>query len=383
MRPRPMLAIGLLAMVAIAGSRDLESQASEADRTQEDSLQLIEILGGEDTEGYNRAREPRPFEFPEDHGAHEDFRNEWWYFTGVLTTTGGRRFGYQYTLFRSAVAPTLSERESSWASRQVYMAHFALSDVEDRSFYAFERFSRGGAELAGVEVRPFRAWLDDWVISGGETVPPLRIDVQSDGTALDLELTATKPMVLNGENGLSQKGREPGNASYYYSFTRLATRGTVTVGLKSFEVQGSSWLDREWSTSALEADQVGWDWFALQLSDGTDLMVYQLRRSDGSADSLSSGTLVAVDGSSRRLRASDFEVEPRDTWTSPATGITYPSSWRIRLPEIELDLEVEPMFANQELDLTFRYWEGAVTVRGSSEGAALTGRGYVELTGYE
>ncbi len=376
----------VIVLLAVAGSlatlglgRTVERDASDSDR---ETLSLTEMLAGGSTEGYSRALEPREFVFPADHGPHRDFRTEWWYFTGNLTTAGGRAFGYQFTLFRSAVAPRAPDRESDWATRQIYMAHFALTDPINQSFHAFERFSRGAAGLAGVDLRPFRAWLEDWEIAGGEDPPPFRLRAAEGGTAIELELDSAKPVVLNGDRGLSRKGREPGNASYYYAFTRMPTRGTVTVGYKTFEVQGSSWLDREWSTSVLEEDQAGWDWFALQLSDGRDLMVYQLRRSDGSADPLSSGTLTAADGSSRSLPSDAFSLEPLGNWISPATGVTYPSRWRLQVPDAAIDLQVTPLLPDQELDLSFRYWEGAVAVTGSSSGEAVSGRGYVELTGY-
>ena len=370
MKPRH-LAVVSLSIVFILG----------ADR--QTPLSLTEMLADGSTEGFARAAGPRSFRFPEDHGPHEDFRNEWWYFTGNLMTAGGRQFGYQYTLFRSALAPVDTERESAWATRQVYMAHFALTDPMQGTFYAHERFSRGAAGLAGAEIRPFRAWLERWEIRGGEDPPPFRLLVTEGGTSIELELETAKPVVLHGDRGLSQKGSEPGNASYYYSYTRMPTRGTVTVGLKTFEVQGSSWLDREWSTSALGEGQVGWDWFALQLSDGRDLMVYQLRGVDGRADALSSGTLVTADGSSRSLQRDDFAIEILDRWTSPATGISYPSKWRLVVPTAALDLQITPQLPDQELDLSFRYWEGSVSVTGSSHGTAITGLGYVELTGYE
>ncbi len=371
--------------VALVALAQVPVDVGDEPATQHDDqvLSLTEILAGGSTEGYARALEPRPFAFPRDHGAHEDFRSEWWYFTGVLTTAGGRRFGYQYTLFRSALAPDMAPRRSDWATRQVYMAHFALTDVVGGAFHAYERFSRGAAGLAGVEMAPFRAWIDDWQIGGGDDPPPFQLRAGQGGTAIELELEAAKPVVLQGDRGLSQKGSEPGNASYYYSYTRMPTRGTVTVGFKSFEVQGSSWLDREWSTSALEEGQVGWDWFALQLSDGRDLMVYRLRRADGTTDRSSSGTLVAADGSGRRLGATDFGIEAVDTWTSPASGARYPSGWRLTLPELAIDLRVTPLLRGQELDLSFRYWEGAVEVRGTSASEPVTGQGYVELTGYE
>lgn len=343
---------------------------------------LTELLAGGETEGYDRALAPRPFDFPRDHGPHPGFRSEWWYLTGNLSTAAGRRFGYQFTLFRNAIAAEAPDRDSTWATRQIYMAHLAVTDVEAGGFHAFERFSRGAAGLAGVTAQPFRAWLEDWVLSGASP-PPFRLNAYEQGVGVELELDSAKPLVLQGDRGMSQKGREPGNASYYYSYTRMPTRGLVTVGYKSFVVQGSSWFDREWSTSALEDGQVGWDWFALQLSNGRDLMVYRLRRADGATDPLSSGTLVATDGSSRRLAATEFEIEPLEHWTSPATGVRYPSRWRLGVAAAQLDLTVTPLLPGQELGLSVRYWEGAVAVSGVSMGAAVAGHGYAELTGYE
>ena len=372
----------LVVILAISGL-GCSPTAGQQGQPPEKPMSLTELLAGDETEGFARVLDPRAFEFPADHGPHPEYRSEWWYLTGHLTSAGGRRFGYQFTLFRNAVAAQPPERSSAWATNQIYMAHFALTDVDGPGFHAFERLSRGAVDLAGVEAAPFRAWLEDWEISGDDP-PPFRLRAATaEGIAIELELSTAKPVVLHGEEGLSQKGREPGNASYYYSFTRMPTRGLVTVGYKAFEVQGSSWLDREWSTSALEEGQVGWDWFALQLSDGSDLMAYRLRRADGSSDEPSSGTLVGADGSSQRLAAGDFSIEPRDWWISPATGVRYPSGWRLTVPGAELDLVITPLLPNQEIALSVRYWEGAVAVEGSSASGAVTGHGYVELTGYE
>lgn len=347
-------------------------------------LQLSTLLAGDPT-GHARALTPRDFTFPADHGPHPDFRTEWWYLTGNLETPTGRRFGYQFTLFRNAVAPagTVSEdATSAWATRQLYMAHFALTDVAGERFHAFERFARGAAGLAGAESAPLRVWLEDWQLTGTEAGPPFRLQAAEGDFTLDLELTPSKPLVLQGDAGLSQKGREPGNASYYYAYTRLATRGTVRIDGEALPVDGASWFDREWSTSALEENQSGWDWFALQLDDGSDLMVYQVRRDDGSADPLSSGSFVAADGAKTKLAATDFELDVLDRWTSPTTGADYPSRWRLTLPAQDLELTIEPLLADQELDLTVLYWEGAVEVGGTRLGRPVAGRGYVELAGY-
>jgi predicted secreted hydrolase len=358
------------------------------DRTPEPSasLSVAEALRSSDNQGYARALEPRAFSFPKDHGPHPEFRTEWWYYTGNLATAEGRRFGFQLTFFRSALAPEMPERGSAWATRQAWLAHFALSDVDGERFHAFERWSRGAVGLAGVQAEPFRVWVEDWSAAAveGETGPvfPMRLRAAQGEVALDLRLDQGKPPVLQGERGLSRKSSEPGNASYYYSLTRMPTRGTVRVGTETFTVTGASWMDREWSTSSLGAGQIGWDWFALQLSDGTDLMLYQLRQTDGRPDPASSGSVVSPEGASRTVALRDFSLEVLDRWQSPDSGVQYPARWRLRVPSEGLDLTVAPLLADQELDVSFRYWEGAVAVEGTRRGAPVRGHGYVELTGY-
>lgn len=347
------------------------------------SLSVAEALRSSDNRGYARALEPRAFNFPQDHGPHPEFRTEWWYYTGNLATAEGRRFGFQLTFFRSALAPEMPERGSAWATRQAWLAHFALSDVDGERFHAFERWSRGAVGLAGVQAAPFRVWVEDWSAEAdGGPVFPMRLRASQGEVALDLRLEPGKPPVLQGEKGLSRKSSEPGNASYYYSLTRMPTRGTVRVGTETFTVTGASWMDREWSTSSLGAGQIGWDWFALQLSDGTDLMLYQLRQTDGRPDPASSGSVVGPDGSSRTMALRDFSLEVLDRWQSPDSGVQYPARWRLRVPSEGLDLTVTPLLADQELDVSFRYWEGAVTIEGTRRGAPIRGNGYVELTGY-
>jgi predicted secreted hydrolase len=347
------------------------------------SLAVSEAMAG-DTAGYARAIAPRPFVWPDDHGPHPGFKTEWWYLTGNLDATdgSGRRFGYQFTVFRVALASDSARRASDWATRQLYMAHVTLSDVGAGRFYFAERFERGAAGLAGAQADPFRVWLADLDLRraegpalGGAFPMHLRA-VSEDGAAYDLNLRPLKPPVFQGEAGLSRKGPEAGNASYYYSLTRLATTGTVTVGGEAIPVEGLSWMDREWSTSALGANLVGWDWFALHLADGRDLMLYQLRRADGTADPFSQGTVVSPDGTARHLGSEQFTLTPEGTWRSQREG-TYPARWRARIPSEGLDLVVTPALADQELDGTVRYWEGAVTVEGSA-----AGRGYLEMTGY-
>ena len=344
-------------------------------------LELAELLGADAT-GFERADRPRSFEFPADHGPHPGFRTEWWYFTGNVATAEGRSFGYQLTFFRTALAPHVPERDSDWATSQIYMAHAAVSDLEASELHAFERFSRAALELAGARAEPFRVWLESWSAEsvGAETFP-LRLRASQGEMAFDLELSPEKPLVLQGEQGLSAKSAESGSASYYYSYTRLATAGTLRTGDQTHRVRGTSWLDREWSSGTLDRTQVGWDWFALQLEDGRDLMLAQLRDRRGRAP-FRIGTLVASDGRKLPLDTDRIALDELAHWQSPATGARYPSRWQIAIPEHALELTVEPAAPNQELLLTIRYWEGAVRVRGLSQGQPITGVGYVELTGY-
>ena len=327
---------------------------------------------------------PRELVFPRDHGPHPDFRTEWWYYTGNLSTTDGRRFGYQLTFFRRAVLPASDrlQRASDWAADQVYMAHFTLTDVTGEQFYYFERFERGAAGLAGAAGEPsFSVWLQDWSVEQvSEDAYHLR--AQEGEVAIEINLNDAKGIILQGERGYSQKGPQPGNASLYYSQTRLESAGTLRIGGETFQVSGLSWLDREISTSALSKGQVGWDWFALQLSDGSEIMAYVLRRADGTIDEFSSGTYIRPDGTTLLLRREDFQIKVQETWRSPHSGGVYPARWMVRIPAAQLELDVRPLLADQELNVSFTYWEGAVAVQGSGPSGALTGSGYVELTGY-
>lgn len=349
------------------------------------TLSLTETLGGADTVGYARATEPRAFTFPLDHGAHPGFRNEWWYVTGNVADDSGRPVGFQLTLFRSALAPEAPTSTSAWATNQAWMGHLAVTDAQGRRFHAFQRFARGAVGLAGAEAEPFRVWVEDWSLESEDPADswPMRLRAADGEVALDLTLQQGKDVVLQGQDGLSRKGPEQGNASYYYSFTRMPTQGRVILGADTLLVTGASWLDREWSTSALPEGVVGWDWFALQLGNGWDLMVYALRRADGTAHALSDGVLVDPSGAKHPLEYGvEITVTPTATWRSPVDQSAYPSEWRITLPSMGWRLDVTPVLDDQELDLAFRYWEGAVEVSGTDGADPLSGRGYVELTGY-
>ena len=351
------------------------------------SANVVAALSGEVDAAFARAYTPIAFEFPRDHGAHPEYQTEWWYYTGNLADEQGNAYGYQFTIFRSALTPSMPDRASDLATNQIYMAHFAVTDGARNVHESFERFSRGAGGLAGATGAPeLRIWLEDWQVA--QTAPDtMHMDAavaDDDGAmvAIDLQLRETRAPVLHGDAGLSQKGPEAGNASYYYSLVGLETTGSLTIGGRTFAVSGQSWMDHEFGTSALSANAVGWDWFSLQLENGAVLMVAQIRTQEGGAIGEFAGTLVLADGSQTYLTNDDFALENRDKWTSPTTGITYPSGWRLTAPAYDLELEIDPLIRDQEMHVSYVYWEGAVDAIGSMAGAPVAGRGYVELTGY-
>ncbi|HWQ11270.1 MAG TPA: lipocalin-like domain-containing protein [Roseiflexaceae bacterium] len=366
----PLWALALCLLLAACGV-----PATEQPRAR---LTVAEALEGVEAQGFARATEPRPFVFPLDHGPHPEYAVEWWYYTGNLADAAGRHFGFQLTFFRFALAPTAPARASGWAASAIYMAHFTVTDVAGGRFHAFERFSRGAAGLAGAQGEPFRVWLEGWSAEGlGPQGTPMRLRAAQGEVAIDLVLEAGKPPVAQGEGGLSQKSAERGNASYYYSLTRMPAEGTLRVGGAAHRVRGLAWMDREWSTSALGPEQVGWDWFALHLDDGRDLMFYRLRLRDGGSDPHSGGVLVAPDGAPRHLAHDEVRLTPEGTWRSPRSGGAYPAAWRLSVPVEGLELTVTPLLPDQELPATVVYWEGAVRVAGGA-----SGYGYLEMTGY-
>ena len=379
--------LGAAVVAALAILWSVVGPRGERPARPEATVAVAEALARGDATGFARATGPRALDFPRDHGPHPEFRTEWWYYTGNLVAEGGRHFGFQLTFFRQALAPPASDaaaaRASAWATRQLYVAHFALTDTASGRFHAVSRASRGALGLAGAAASPFRVWLEDWSAAGvaGDAVPVSLRAAEGDH-AIDLVLESAKPAVLQGDRGWSRKGPEPGNASFYYSLTRMPARGTVTVGGRPIAVTGAAWMDREWSTSALGPDLVDWDWFALQLDGGRELMLYRLRRRDGTLDPHSAGTLVEPSGAARSLGAADVRVEVRAEWTSPRTGVRYPAAWRITDTAGTFDLDVRPRLADQELVVGTRYWEGAVSITGAAAGRPIAGHGYAELVGY-
>jgi predicted secreted hydrolase len=322
-------------------------------------------------------------ELPADHGVHPQHRTEWWYVTGNVEDGEGRRFGYQLTFFRSGLGPGPQEPgNSALRASQVWAGHLALADVARGETRFAERLRRGGSALVRASATDLDVAVEDWSLTRGpDERLRLRATAPAHGMELDLVLSPRKAPVLHGDGGLSAKGDEPGNASAYVTWTRLATSGRLVVDERTHEVTGSSWLDHEWGTSQLGRGVVGWDWFGLQLDDGRELMVYVLRREDGTPHRVSAGTLVHADGTWMKLERDDFRLTVLERWTSPRTGAEYPARWRLEVLPVDLSLDVTPLVPDCELvserstDVT--YWEGPVRLSGSAEG-----RGYAELVGY-
>jgi len=333
--------------------------------------------------GFQQADGKKSLKFPADLGPHTGYQTEWWYYTGNLETKSGRNFGYQLTFFRRALVPSGDRqiRDSYWASDQVYMAHFAISDPVSGDHYAYERFSRAGAGLAGAAAEPFQVWLENWQVQQTD-VNMYHLTAQNADIEIDLELQDVKKPILHGDQGYSRKGPQPGNASYYFSQTRLVSSGWIGIKGEQFFVDGLSWMDHEFSSSALSSGQTGWDWFSIQLDEGSELMLFLIRRADGTIDPHSSGTLIHPNGSTQSLHLDDFEIIIEDTWRSQKTGAEYPVQWTIQVPDEDLVLFLTPYMLDQEMDLSYAYWEGAVEVSGLYQGQQVLGSGFVEMTGY-
>jgi predicted secreted hydrolase len=343
-------------------------------------LRLGSVLGRDAAADFERAEERREFRFPEDHGPHPRYRSEWWYLTASLESAGGDAYGVQFTLFRQALRaePVIG---GPWDASQIYLAHLALTDVGAGRHLEAERLSRGHPRLAGVAAAPFRAHLEGWELAApGPGLTGLGLDGDTEAFAVRLRLDPEKPIVLQGDRGLSAKG--PGQASYYYSLPRLAAAGEVRIGDDVVAVRGTAWLDREWSTSVLGDDQTGWDWFALQLESGDDLMMFQLRNRRGVRDPWDQGVWVEPGGDSHQLRTQDFTLEPLRYWKD-TEGTEWPVAWRISVlgPRGPRLLEIHAAVDDQRMDTLLTYWEGMVRVQ--DESGRRIGTGYMELTGYE
>jgi len=376
---RILVVIFIIAIVSVAAFLYWRSQQRAPVATE-----IVALQSAQGSEGFARVTEPRVMQFPQDHGPHLDYQTEWWYYTGNLMTADGRRLGYQLTFFRRGITPgVVNVRNSDWATNQIYFAHFAITDAKNNSHNETEIFERGAAGLAGASGAPFRVWIDNWAAEGvNRQASNVKLTADDGKMSLNLELDAAKPPVVHGENGVSQKTDAAGNASYYVSMTRMPTQGTVRVNGETLAVTGDSWFDHEWGTTSLGANAAGWDWFSIQLDDNREIMFFQIRNKDGSIEPFSSGTLVESDDSTKFLKRDDVKITPLEFWTNDFSQGKYPSKWRVEIPSANLDLTLTPLIADQEMRVSFTYWEGAVNVAGTSNGKNVRGQGYVEMTGY-
>ena len=352
----------------------------------------LSVLRESDQPGFEIADTVRQFEFPQDHGPHPAFRHEWWYLTGHLRAADGELFGFELTFFRLGLVPpgvaAAAIGASAWRAHQLYAAHFAITDVSRGHFFNATRYARDALGLGSAEGLPFAVRVDDWSLlqapdapAPGPTGLHWQLQAADDEYALQLDLRTDQAPVLNGDAGLSRKADAPGAASYYYSMPRLQASGQLRRHGARLPVSGVAWLDREWSSRSLGAQQQGWDWFALDLSDGSTLMFYALRNQDGRRDVHSAGTFVDAAGHVTALGNTDVEIEVLRHWDSPRGG-TYPAQWKLAVRSLGLQLQLTPQLADQELATQPRYWEGAVNVTGRRGAAPISAQGYVELVGY-
>jgi len=324
------------------------------------------------------------YEFPRDYFSHPDYQTEWWYYTGNVQAEDGRRFGFELTFFRQALVPR--PPESAWDPRDIFFAHFAASDLDGKRFFHTERTNRSGQGIAGASKPLAKVWNGNWsaTFQNGEE----DLSALAGQYALQLRLRSQKPPVIHGKDGVSQKSPGPGRASHYFSETHLRADGTLVFDSKQYRVSGLAWMDHEFFTHQLDENQTGWDWLSLQLSDNTELMLFHIRRKDGSLDPFSAGTFVDAQGRAKHLALADFQLQPTgESWTSEATKAHYPVSWTIAIPALQLRLEIKTPLPSQELasanSLAPSYWEGAVFAQGTKSGNAIRGSGYLEMTGYD
>jgi predicted secreted hydrolase len=364
------------------------------------ALFLVLQLCAATSEPFRLAAPGYRFAFPRDHFSHPEFQTEWWYYTGNLRTPEGRRFGFELTFFRQGLdqkglhqkaVDRTATPPAVWEVRDLWLAHLALSDLDGSRFLHTERLNRSGAGIAGADAAQARVWNGNWQAQWklDPRAPGAMMSQQlravADHFSFELAMTTAKPPVIHGENGISQKAEGPGRASHYISFTRLLTSGVIVIEGQRFNVEGQSWMDHEFFTHQLAANQSGWDWFSLQFEDGSEIMLFQLRRKDGAPDPFSAGTYIDPQGRTTHLSAKDFSLTSGKTWTSPSSGGRYPIEWSIRVPSLALDAALTSRLAQQELTgkrSAPTYWEGAVEVMAARKGQPLKGVGYLEMTGY-
>lgn len=334
---------------------------------------------------YKLAVPPYTFQFPGDHASHPDYRTEWWYYTGHLSSEG-RTFGYQLTFFQVGVNPARRMGGSQWALHTLFFAHFTITDERGDTFYYTENIGRPALNMAGSLEDRYRVWIGKWAAELLEDGNTHRLQARSGQNAIALDLSPVKPPVIHGFDGVSRKADGEGRASHYYSLTRMETTGTLTLDGQEYKVNGLSWMDHEFGTNQLTPQQAGWDWFSLQLDNDRELMLYVMRLKDGALEPASSGTVVYADGTWKHLELAAYSIEKTGIWESSKTGGVYPSGWIIRVPGEDMELRITPAVKDQELAIGsiigVTYWEGSVRVEGRDRGSPVTGVGYVELTGY-
>lgn len=317
------------------------------------------------------------YEFPRDHFSHPDFQTEWWYYTGNLRDSSGHRFGFELVFFRHGTDRGATSNPSAWRIDDLYLAHFAITDISRGTFRYQHRLNRAGPGIAGISFENGRIWNGNWQVLWNKQTDEQHLTAIAEGMRIDLRLVPRTGPVIHGAGGLSVTGSERGQAAYYVSFPKLDVSGT----LDGAAVTGLAWMDHEWFTSLLEQSQTGWDWFSIQLDNGAELMLFQLRRADGTIDPHSSGTYIPPSGKASNLDATAFRLEPVEYWKSAKTGASYPVKWRITIPSLHIALDCTAAVKNQELVFADQsaasYWEGAVTYSGSAGGV-----GYLEMTGY-
>ena len=349
------------------------------------SNDVVEFLSLKPDASFKSVIRGNPITLPKDFGAHSEYRQEWWYFTGILRSMNGRRFGYQLTFFRFGGQEEESYKSSKWSSSDIWMAHFALSDIQSGKLLAVEDYARGTINLAGVNAQPFRVWLNGWSVEAvdvedTESKRKWRVQAHSDGVSLDLNLLVDGTPVLHGDEGYSEKNWDGDSASYYFSFPDIETNGELIIGGESFTVAGSSWMDREWSTSVLNRNQQGWDWMGLRFTDNSSLMVFQVRSRTESPYRYA--IFVQPDGNVQKFESHEIRLSSREMWSLPNGESNIPIKWQLSIPSLKMGLTVSAAFNNQYLDLDFPYWEGVVDAQGSLAGSQIKGEGYLEMTGY-
>jgi predicted secreted hydrolase len=353
---------------------------------------LVSMANAAETAGYLSVTGPCNQQFPKDHGPHPGYRTEWWYYTGNLQAQSGAKYGFQLTFFRSQISPPDAHLKwprpaSAWRTQQVYLAHSAITGITEKQHRQAELVSREALGMAGADQteETTTLFLKNWSAHIGPDRHLLAVN--SDGFAYELALTPEKPPVLHGLAGYSLKGSTAERASCYYSFTRLHAQGKLSLGENEIAVEGSAWMDHEYSTALLEPGLQGWDWFSLQLSDRTEVMAFVLRTDKKEMGPASSATVIGKQGQTRHIGSDEFTVTVGKTWKSPHSKAVYPAGWRMQIRPSALDLTITPNLADQEMRTAGStgvvYWEGSVSIEGTRAGRPVAGQGYVELTGYD